>query len=351
MTAPCTRLWEVSAARDDRLDAADRASHERHASSCQDCRDEARQLERLADELGHLPVPNVDEIAARRARLRLLSAASKASEPRRLRVRALVPAVALLAAAAASITLYARHRTPTAPSIATVRPVDIRPASGARWSSAVSNSVRRIELVDGALTIEILHVEPYERAVVTLPDGVLEDVGTRFLVEVKEGRTERVVVHEGAVLLRLHGRAPLTIGAGGSWSWSPSPVSVAPSVSASVTAVASTTVASTMTVAIVPAVPKPVATPAAASALDPAGLELKGAMASLRAGENALAAARFATFVTNHPAHPQAEDAAWLRVVASQRAGDTAGTRAAAADYLARFPKGFRRPEAEALKD
>jgi hypothetical protein len=46
---------------------------------------------------------------------------------------------------------------------------------------------------------------------------------------------------------------------------------------------------------------------------------------------------------------PRAEDAAYLLVIALQRASDLPGARAAARDYLQRFPDGFRRAAIEPL--
>ncbi len=53
--------------------------------------------------------------------------------------------------------------------------------------------------------------------------------------------------------------------------------------------------------------------------------------------------------MTTHPRDPRVEDAAYLRVLALQRAGDEAGLQAAGRDYLRRHPNGFRRSEIEAL--
>jgi TolA-binding protein len=81
---------------------------------------------------------------------------------------------------------------------------------------------------------------------------------------------------------------------------------------------------------------------------DPSG-DFRAAMASLNSGDNASAAARFAEFLARHPQNARAEDAAYLRILAFQRAGNASATRQAAHDYLARYPRGFRHAEAEAL--
>jgi hypothetical protein len=49
------------------------------------------------------------------------------------------------------------------------------------------------------------------------------------------------------------------------------------------------------------------------------------------------------------PEDPRAEDAAYLLVIALQRASDADGARQAAGDYLRRFPNGFRRASVAAI--
>jgi outer membrane protein assembly factor BamD (BamD/ComL family) len=72
-------------------------------------------------------------------------------------------------------------------------------------------------------------------------------------------------------------------------------------------------------------------------------------MALLDDGEDARAATAFSTFIAKHPSDPRAEDAAYLRVIALQRAGSAVDMKEAAEDYLRRYPAGFRRSEVERL--
>jgi len=72
-------------------------------------------------------------------------------------------------------------------------------------------------------------------------------------------------------------------------------------------------------------------------------------MSALDGGDNTTAAARFTAFLAVHPRDARAEDAAYLRVIALQRANDTNGMKEAAEQYLRRYPKGFRRAEVETL--
>ncbi len=72
-------------------------------------------------------------------------------------------------------------------------------------------------------------------------------------------------------------------------------------------------------------------------------------MSAFNAGDTARASALFATFLSQYPRDPRAEDAAYLRVLALQRTGNTARMKQAALDYLSRYPQGFRRAEIEPL--
>jgi TolA-binding protein len=72
-------------------------------------------------------------------------------------------------------------------------------------------------------------------------------------------------------------------------------------------------------------------------------------MSLFKDGDNARAAAHFGTFLIEHPRDARAEDAAYLRVLALQRAGNSSAVKQAASEYLNRYPHGFRRAEVEPL--
>jgi TolA-binding protein len=72
-------------------------------------------------------------------------------------------------------------------------------------------------------------------------------------------------------------------------------------------------------------------------------------MAALDVGDNHQAAAAFVNFLEKHPRDARAEDAAYLRVIALQRSGDSAGMKQAALEYLHRYAAGFRQAEVEPL--
>ena len=183
---------------------------------------------------------------------------------------------------------------------------------------------------------------PERRLLVILPDGELEDIGTTFSVSADAGRTTRVTVQDGSVVLRLRGAPPLALGAGDSWTPSqPSPPAapiVAPSSSSDRSLPAPRSAKLT---------PSAEPTPGARGP-DPSA-DFRAAMSAFDGGNAAHAAALFSAFLSDHPRDSRSEDAAYLRVLALQRAGDSAAMKRAAGDYLRRYPRGFRRAEVEQL--
>ncbi|MCA9641288.1 MAG: outer membrane protein assembly factor BamD, partial [Myxococcales bacterium] len=89
--------------------------------------------------------------------------------------------------------------------------------------------------------------------------------------------------------------------------------------------------------------------PSASSAAATADSDFEVAMRAFRGGSWSQAAQLFAAFEAQHPNSRRSEDAAYLRVVALQRSGQSAQMQAAARTYLARYPNGFRAKEVQAL--
>jgi hypothetical protein len=361
-SAPCPRLFEAEALRDGRLAGAELASFERHASSCAACTREIRELEALASALRGTPASASDELLARRERTRLLAAFNhELVAPGRSWPRALLLAPVVLALVA--VAAFVLVRTPAPPPASPVAGgVTVRGDSGARWSERTEAGKKQLIVERGALWIHVDRPPDAGRFVVVLPDGELEDIGTTFTVAVAEGRTTRVSVEDGRVLLRLRGQAPVSLGAGERWSPTPSP-SIADSTTAH-----STTPLPPLSAPPSSAPPSPVAspspppssrasTPSSLSSLSSAApplardpsLDFRAAMAALNTGQHREAAALFAGFLAQHPRDPRAEDAAYLRIIAFQRSGDRSAMKDAAHGYLRRYPKGFRRTEAELL--
>jgi TolA-binding protein len=202
------------------------------------------------------------------------------------------------------------------------------------WSERREGDREKVLLERGTLWMHVDHGSGEGRLLVVLPDGELEDIGTTFTVRAEDGRTKRVTLEEGHVLLRLRDRPALTIGAGETWLADvPAPVacaSVEPSTEP-------------------PAAPLGSSAPVGSAAAPDPSAEFRAAMSALDVGDDRDAAAKFGSYLQRHPRDPRAEDAAYLRVIALQRCGDAGGMKEAATTYLRLYPAGFRRAEVEPL--
>jgi hypothetical protein len=233
------------------------------------------------------------------------------------------------ASAVAIASVVAIARKPPSPVPAASASAVAITTQGAVWLRTEVGASTNVRLEDGELEIHVEHRGPRHDLRVLLPDGELEDIGTTFRVVVHDGRTARVDVREGAVLLRRVGQAPRLVAAGESWHAEPAPfASAAPSASEP------------------PPITPPPAPPAKRALETGDGTrEFRDAVALFEGGGSDAAAKALRAFVARHPSDPHAEDAAYLLVLALRRTGDLAFTREAAKSYLARFPAGFRRAE------
>ena len=340
--AGCPRLFQAEAVRDGRLDGAERASFERHAASCVACSRETRALEKLSHALREGEPKDADEMHVRRERIRLLAAFDDvlvAPDRHRHKRPLLWLAVASVGIVAGMLVLE-RVRLGLEPvqSSSTV----IRASEATIWSKYVVGDQEELILEQGDLWVHVDHSSKQHKLVMALPDGLLEDIGTTFDVSAERGHTTRVAVREGRVLLRLHGRPSLTIGAGETWT----PQDPVPQARTEP----------------VPPDPVPPARERASfvpndpllrsSASDSArtsdvSAEFRAAMDALGRGDNRDAARMFEMFLLKHSRDPRAEDAAYSRVIALERCGDPGRMKQAAEEYLLRYPTGFRRAEVE----
>ena len=341
----CSRIWAVEAVRDGRLAGPEAAVVRRHAETCGECAEEARRLDALGAMLRSLPAAAPDVLSVRREKHRLLAALDEASiSPPRARWPLAVAAATVVLASIATVAMISWPRP-----VPTVRAATSVEAVGdAHWGRERDGLTETIRLDEGRLSLRVQRAEG-ERVIVRLPDGEIEDRGTTFSVEVAHGHTEHVTVDEGAIELRRAGSPTITLNAGESWRRDAAPVvsavvasppalepPPAPSAAASVTVAE----ARTTTVARRPRAVTEVPTPPS----------------NLSSGFRALAAGRpdeAATLLGDAQEHARddgaAEDAAYLRLVAVARTGDRDRTRALAKAYLAKFPRGFRRADVEAL--
>jgi hypothetical protein len=271
--------------------------------------------ESTTDLLSRLPGMDMDDVAIRRLRQRILDAAASEVVPmpaasRRAR-RTLGVSVALVLAVAGAVTLWpSRH--PSDQHRSFVADVFTTSGTAARWSRRVSEGTERIELMEGRFHLRIRDHGPETHVVVDVPDGRIEDLGTIFDVVVSEARTTRVVVEEGSVILYLSGAPATLLTTGHLWES-----------------------AAGMTAARVPMSDRRLNdAPPPSSSARTSGPRSKHHLDSAPLGRSDL----------------QAEDNAYLNAIRLLRANRRSEARSAARDYLQKFPNGFRREEMGAIK-
>jgi TolA-binding protein len=202
---------------------------------------------------------------------------------------------------------------------------------------------------------------------VKTPDGEVVHLGTTFSVSVRDGRTQRVEVSKGSVVVRLRGQPGREVRAGQSYlPYAPRPVEDhglvyarrAAAEPAATTSVPGQDSAAGPLRAAPPnsgkhaprrAAPRETLLPTRPVEGPSAAQDFAAALQSFQTAAHTRTAQLLEQFVANHPHDPKAEDAAYLRVVALLRADNRGDARAAAHTYLARYPHGFRTPEMEQL--
>lgn len=369
----CDRTWQAEAREDGRLDKRDLESFERHAQHCPACTREIAALAKITLTMAALPEAKRTDLEHRRARQELLRRANEqfltdkpAAKPWKMWV--LAGSVAL---ASMGLTW---QRFGTAPVHAPT--FDIADVAHAVWQTETIASTSRVTLRSGKAAFHVEHLEREEKFFVNLPDGRIEVRGTRFVVDVVEGKTHSVEVTEGIVWLDIpsfHG----LLHAGERWPSmetahvdkpeSPLPIpTAAPTETAApepITAPEKTNGAEDVPGPNLPKSTSPKnsspeqstndAPSPAGSAItaekDDAGPRFAEAMSAFSAGNDARAEQLFVEFIRDFPRDGRAEDAMFLRAKSRARRGDSAGAAAIAREYLKAFPRGFRRPEAERL--
>jgi hypothetical protein len=394
-------LVEAEALRDGRLGPVERSSYQRHVSDCRACAGELEALEAFAAPLRESGA-EMDELHVRRERARLLAAAATSAGsassfepqvgPRSSRLlaasgaRGRLWAAALAAAACALVAFWvARPGEPISSAV-------VHADAAAVWSTRKTAEREEIVLSSGALLIHVdHHAAGQPRLRVALPDGELEDIGTIFTVSVQEGRTARVAVQEGRVVLRIRGREEIAIAAGETWtpdraSEQPAargdeersrvgddrnaappavdgsgaatkPSSRSHGVSATKPDAGNTAKLGGSAAAVQRAVVRdrrasllsPQTSPAPRTSPQPLepdpARDFRDATAAFSRGEHRATASALAAFVAHHPLDPRGEDASYLRVLALQKCCTREDVLSAARTYLQRYPDGLRRAE------
>jgi hypothetical protein len=314
--APCARTWEVEAAKDGRLSDTAKAALDRHIEQCVACRSESEYVEGLGRALREVDVAEIDDVALRRMRQRVLQRsdaeiAGRSIPPRkRGRTRLVMPAIAFASVLIAFLSWIGWKRTGVSSStvVLATTTVDATGDDGTRWSKTTEGETERVDLTDGTLSLRVRKAPNGKRVIVRVPDGEIEDLGTVFHVVVRDGLTQRVGVDEGRVTIRLTHATPITISSGQTWE-RPQTTSLLPAS------------ATTMI-------------PISASAPSAVAHRREASPQSTEKPPQSLA-----------PPHAEEEDAAYLQALRLLREGHAAEAKTAAREYLRRFPDGFRREE------
>jgi hypothetical protein len=267
--------------------------------------------ESARDLLRRLPPVDGGDVAVKRLRQRVLDSVSEARAIRPNRSPRMLTRLALgatfFAASAAVVLFWSPWRLPSDTFLASVQSTDGRPIL---WARDAENGMEWITLRDGAFRVSIRPHAAARRVVVRVPEGRIDDLGTVFDVRIREGRTTDIRVSDGHVQLWFSGANGVVLGTHEVWE-----------------------------------------APPASSALPPSTTVEPPA----RAPQKATPAPKGPIRSTHRSGAPQpatddgSEDAAYLRVIDLFRAGQDDEARAAARDYVRRFPMGFRRTEMEAV--
>jgi hypothetical protein len=320
----CSKAWQVEAIRDGRLTGSALRLAERHIRGCPVCSQEQLALSELSTQLRELD-GEVDELALRRLR-QLTLARALAVSPRPVDVaisRWKTAKWLVLGAAALAVSLggmrFVRSRLPAGVEVLAT------PSAGAIWTSSRSGDVEYIDLAEGLLSVTVHHSGARGRLVVRLPDGRIEDVGTRFRVWVSHGSTAEISVAEGAVVFRRARETDLRLRAGDSWR---------PAIAAA-EVVASPGTDGSARIAVVP--------PAIAPARPVQ--RRKGAPREIASADAPAHEQSRAPEATESPS--DLEDAAYMHIIALVREHRSEEARLAAGAFLRDFPRAFRRLEVE----
>jgi hypothetical protein len=336
----CAQQWQAEAIEDGRLSGAERAAFERHAMYCETCNREIEDLARLGEIMSQVSVAASTPFEHKHLRMELLRRADSAlGRNRAFPVRRAV-VFAMAAAACVLLAIFGARRSATVDAVATPA-FDVVASGPARWSSERLGALGHVVLVDGAVWVHVERTRSDQRFLLTTPDGEIEVRGTRFLTVVGKGSTNHVEVSAGIVSLRLRGEREITLRAGESWDrpiaeGEPAPVAAAPPAKASASRSPKTVV-------------RPASEQPDNAAREPAVDPFVAGVQAFRSGDYASADEQLARFAIETPADPRIEDAFFLRAVATARQGKKAIAADLARAYLARFPKGLRRPEAERI--
>jgi hypothetical protein len=314
----------VEAAHDGRLDGPALAAFRQHRTLCPECEHAQRELESLRERL-QAESPLADEVTMRRLRQLMLERVDHAlneQAPRAARWRRLSAALVLAAVGGGLGAHYAPLGAARTGELAVVRAAD----ADTKWARRRTGDTEEVRLSDGVLSLLVRRRPGDPRVIVRVPDGEIEDQGTAFRVKVVAGRTAEISVSEGWVVFRRHSQAEVRLPAGSTWTPHPE----APHPSHDDVRVGSGESSPPAVPVTTPAAPAPKVRPRPRSGSAPAK-------------------AQTAAPVQSDSLDLEDEDEAYLQLLRLVRRGHDSEARLAAARYLDKFPRGFRRVEVERL--
>jgi hypothetical protein len=195
-----------------------------------------------------------------------------------------------------------------------------------------------VVLGDGSYELSVRRGLFDRHVVVQVPEGEIHDVGTVFGVSVQQGRTARVTVTQGAVVLHLRGVPEVRLNAGNVWEAEPrlelEDVPVAAVLEPEQAASA------------------PVVDEQAVQTSERSVKHVQELHRHDRRRQREPAKAHEVSRVADARVvdlEAAGEDATYLRVLDLLRQRRTADAQRLAELYLERFPRGFRRPEVERI--
>ena len=353
---PCSMALLVEAKRDGRLGDRELASVDRHLATCASCAELDQDLSALRGLL-QSPTPEPSPLDVRRGRLKLLREAALPPSPAPPRKRPVIAiAFALGAAGALGIALHRRvmESNPVvaaAPAAsAPLRTVTtVMPESQTRFTRASTDGTEIVTLSDGAVSLSVRHLQAGERFLVKTGDAEVEVRGTLFRVEAKDDRIRNVEVREGKVEVRFHG-ATFDVKADERWDRpadAPPVISTAPAPARVEPASPAQSASATGKLRQGPPPPLPSAKPVA----EEASTGFEEGMEMMARGDYGAAAKRLDAFSRANSRDDRAEDAAFLVILALQRAGRSTAAVEAARRYLDTYPSGYRRAQAQAIAE
>jgi hypothetical protein len=235
----------------------------------------------------------------------------------------------------------------------------VHPHAGARYVAVSSSPDEVIQLVEGAIDVDVEPLRPGERFRVLVGDAELEVHGTTFTVSATEQHLVDVAVRHGRVDLRPSRGSAATLTAGQSWHAAKPTALAEPSLSRGPPASRARSVPrAVVSTSAQPARQAAREPPAAASGEMEQGVDATGApveraydqaWAALRANDFGGAAGGFARVVLLAPDGPLVEDASFWRAVALARGQRSAEARSAFRDFIDSFGRSPHAGEASAM--